>query len=158
MSPRRRASRLVVMGSRQGSTVQRLLLAVDLTEASKRAADEAIRLVVEADASLVVLSVVEHRNLRLPGGRTRRIDEERVRLETGVVSIVARARAFGVDATYLIWEGDPADAIVEASITEGVDLIVLGSRRRTDIRRLILGSVSSAVSRAARCRVVVVPS
>ena len=37
------------------------------------------------------------------------------------------------------------------------DVIVLGSRPRTNLRRLILGSVSSEVVRRASCEVVVVP-
>ena len=71
---------------------------------------------------------------------------------------MARARAAGVEATYLIWEGDPAESILDASASEGADVIVLGSRRRTDLRRLLLGSVSSEVSKRAACEVIVVPA
>ncbi len=56
----------------------------------------------------------------------------------------------GVTATYLIWEGDPAESILEASASEGADVIVLGSRRRTDLRRLLLGSVSVGGVAASR--------
>jgi nucleotide-binding universal stress UspA family protein len=150
--------RMLDMEARREPAVGRLLLAVDHTAASRRAVDEAIRLAASEHASMVVFSVVERENLRLPGGHTRRVDQERARLESGVRGIVDRAREHGVDATYLIWEGEPAEAIVEAAVTEGADLIVLGSRRRTDIRRLILGSVSSAVTKDASCRVLVVPS
>lgn len=109
-------------------------------------------------AELLVFSVVEQSNLHLPGGRSRRVDQERDRLEAGVRDIVGRARASGVAATYLIWEGDPAESILEASASESADVIVLGSRRRTDLRRLLLGSVSSEVARRAPCEVIVVPA
>ncbi len=135
-----------------------MLLAVDLTSASKGAIEEAIRMAAADGAALLVFSVVEQSNLHLPGGRLRRVDQERDRLEAGVREIVTRARAAGLAATYLIWEGDPAESILEASAAEGADVIVLGSRRRTDIRRLLLGSVSSEVSRRAACEVVVVPA
>jgi nucleotide-binding universal stress UspA family protein len=102
------------------------------------------------------LSVVEPSNLHLPGGGSRRVDQERDRLETGVRDIVQRAKVAGVRATHLVWEGDPAGAILDAAIAEGADVIVLGSRRRTSLRRILLGSVSAEVSRAATCRVVVV--
>ena len=65
--------------------------------------------------------------------------------------------AEAVPATFLVWEGDAAEAIVEASVAEQADVIVLGSRPRTNLRRLILGSVSSEVVRLAPCEVVVVP-
>jgi nucleotide-binding universal stress UspA family protein len=146
------------MEARRVDEHRRVLLAVDLTSASDGAIDEAIRLAVADHAELLVFSVAEQANLILPGGNHRRMDQERDRLESGVRAIVSRARAGGVQATYLIWEGDPAESIVEASVAEAADLIVLGSRRRTDIRRFLLGSVSTEVSRRASCEVVVIPA
>jgi nucleotide-binding universal stress UspA family protein len=144
------------MGPSPTTPARRVLLAVDLTNASKGAIAEAIRVAAADGADLVVLSVVEPSNLHLPGGGSRRVDQERDRLETGVRDIVQRAKVAGVRATHLVWEGDPAGAILDAAIAEGADVIVLGSRRRTSLRRILLGSVSAEVSRAATCRVVVV--
>jgi len=141
------------------ATVQRrILLAVDQSGSSREAIREAIQRAVDGHASLVVLSVIEAHNLHLPGGLHRRVDQERDRLESGALEIVRAARERGVQATFLIWEGDPADAILEASRAEQADVIVLGSRPRTNIRRLVLGSVSSQVARLATCEVVVVPA
>jgi nucleotide-binding universal stress UspA family protein len=137
---------------------QRILLAVDQSGSSRAASDEAIRRAAREEAALIVLTVLEPHNLHLPGGRLRRVDQERERLTQGALLIVRRARAAGVNATYLIWEGDPAEAIIEASLAEHADTIVLGSRPRTNLRRLILGSVSTEVSRRATCEVVVVPA
>ena len=136
----------------------RILLAVDQMGSSDGAAAAAIRRATESGAELVILSVVESRNLHLPGGRVRRVDQERDRLASGAQAIVRQAREAGVRATYLIWEGDPAESILEASVAEAADLIMLGSRPRTNLRRLILGSVSSEVSKRATCEVVVVPN
>ena len=104
-----------------------------------------------------MLSVVEPHNVGIVGGRMRRVDQERDRLAAGAQAIVRRAHRSGVAATWLIWEGDPAESILDASRSEGADMIVLGSRARTNLRRLILGSVSSEVARRASCEVVVVP-
>ena len=138
-------------------TSPRILLAVDQMGSSDGAAAAAIRRATEAGAELVILSVVESRNLHVPGGRVRRVDQERDRLASGAQAIVRRAREAGVRATYLIWEGDPAESILEASVAEAADLIMLGSRPRTNLRRLILGSVSSEVAKRATCEVIVVP-
>ena len=137
---------------------RRILLAVDQTASSRDAASEAVELARAEGAELVVLSVVEQHNLHIPGGRPRRVDQERDRLAAGAQSIVQQARAAGVRATYLIWEGEPAESILEASVAEEADVIVLGSRPRTNLRRLILGSVSAVVSTRATCEVIVVPS
>lgn len=138
--------------------IHRLLLATDLSTASERAADEAIRLAVESGAQLVVLSVVDPRRLRLPGGRfLRRIDQERSRIEDGARMLADRARAAGANATFLVWEGEPAEAILAAAEAEHVDVVILGSHRRGLLGRLVLGSMSARVSEQARCPVLVVP-
>lgn len=144
--------------ARSGANIHRVLLATDLSTASDRAADEAIRLAVDSGAQLVVLSVVDPRRLRLPGGRfLRRIDQERARIESGVTALADRARAAGAKATFLVWEGDPAEVIVSASEAEGVDVVILGSHRRGLLGRLVLGSMSARVSEQTRCPVLVVP-
>ena len=138
-------------------SIRRLLLATDLSSASERAADEAIRMAVDLDAELVVLSVIDPGRLRLPGGVfLRRLDQERSRIEASVQQLVGRARRAGAKATFLVWEGDPAEAILAASDAEGVDAIVLGSHGRGLLGRLVLGSTSTQVSEQATCRVIVI--
>lgn len=140
------------------ATLRRVLLATDQSTASDRATDEAIRLAVDSGALLVVLSVVDPRRLRLPGGLIlRRIDQERSRLEAGAMGLADRARAAGATATFLVWEGDPADVILEASAAESVDVVILGSHRRGLLGRLVLGSMSARVAEEAQCPVLVVP-
>jgi nucleotide-binding universal stress UspA family protein len=135
----------------------RLLLATDLSSASERAAQEAIRMAVESNAQLVVLSVVDPGKLRLPGGSyLRRVDQERSVIETGVQRLVGRARQAGARATFLVWEGEPAEAILAAADAENVDAIILGSHGRGLLGRLVLGSISTRVSQQARCDVFVV--
>ena len=136
--------------------LRRVLLATDLSPASENAATEAIGLAVESSAVLLVLSVIDPGLLRLPGGRfLRRVDEERAHVQAGTQALVARARAAGVRATFLVWEGDPAEAILAASESESIDLIVLGSHGRGPLGRFVLGSTSTTVSEQARCRVLV---
>lgn len=141
----------------QAVGIRRLLLATDLSRSSERAADEAIRLAVESGAQLLVLSVVDPGRLRLPEGIfLRRVDQERTRIEADVQRLVGRARIAGVRATFLVWEGDPAEAILAAAEAEDADVIVLGSHGRGRLGRLVLGSVSARISEEAQCRVVVV--
>jgi nucleotide-binding universal stress UspA family protein len=147
------------MPSLDAASIDRLLLATDLSPASEAATTQAIDLAKRRDADLVVLSVVDPRRLRLPGGPfVRRADQERAELLSGVQGIVARARSTGVRATFLVWEGDPAETIMAASESEAADVIVMGSHGRGRIGRLLLGSTSARVSEEARCRVIVVPS
>ena len=138
---------------------RRVLLATDLSDASEAATDAAIRLSVEHGAVLLVCSIVDLERLRLPGGRfLRRVDQERVHVADGARAVVARARERGANATYLVWDGDPAPMILAAAGSEHVDAIVMGTHGRGRLGRLLMGSTSKRVSEEAHCKVIVVPS
>ena len=61
-----------------------------------------------------------------------------------------------LDATFLVWEGEPGEAIVAAADSENADLIVVGSHGRSGVSRFFIGSVSDYVVRHAHCPVMVV--
>ncbi len=135
--------------------VHHVLLALDLGASSVRAADEAIDRAADQGAVLLILSVVPPSHLpRLRHGEG---DRQRQRRDLATREIVARAAAKGVTATSVIWYGEPAEAIIEATRSEHADLVVLGSRKRRKLAR-ILGSVSSRVADEAPCPVVIVPA
>jgi nucleotide-binding universal stress UspA family protein len=67
-----------------------------------------------------------------------------------------RIRSTGLHAEVLIRRGNPADEILEEADTWGADCISVGARGTRGIDRLLLGSVSSAVSSRAHCSVEVV--
>lgn len=62
----------------------------------------------------------------------------------------------GTSVQRIVVRGEPAEAIVDASISHGAGMIVIGSRGRGALASAALGSVSSAVAGRARCAVVVV--
>jgi len=138
-----------------GNQVRHVLLALDLGASSVRAADQAIGLAADQGAILLILSVVPPSHL--PRLRHDDLDSQRQRRDRATREIVARAAAKGVTATSVIWYGEPAEAIIEATRTEHADVIVLGSRKRTNLARMIR-SVSSQVAGQASCPVVIVPA
>jgi nucleotide-binding universal stress UspA family protein len=139
--------------------MRHVLLATDLSTASARATEEAMAIARGSGARLTVLTVVDPRVLRLPGGRfIRRVDQEQSRVEIEVRELVARARATGIRATFLVWHGDPSEVILEAAEAEDADLVVLGSHGRGRLGRIVLGSTSTRVSAESPRRVLVVPS
>jgi nucleotide-binding universal stress UspA family protein len=60
-----------------------------------------------------------------------------------------------IEIESVVLHGDPAHKLKEE--TERLGLLVCGSRARGPLRRVMLGSVSTAVIRSAACPVVVVP-
>jgi nucleotide-binding universal stress UspA family protein len=137
--------------------VGKLLLATDLSPASSAATEQAFELAAQLGAPLLVVSVIDPGQLRLPGGRFgQRVDQVRAQRELVAQDLVERGRRIGVMVTFLIWEGDPGESIVEAARAERADLIVVGSHGRSGVGRALIGSVSDHVVRHAPCPVLVV--
>jgi Universal stress protein UspA and related nucleotide-binding proteins len=139
--------------------IRQIILATDMGPASAAATDEAFRLAAALQARLLAVSVIDPGTLQLPGGRFRsRIDQERARLEAAASELVLRGRRDHVSTSFLIWEGDPAESIVEAAQSESADMIVVGSHGRGALGRALIGSVSDQVVRRAPCPILVVRS
>jgi nucleotide-binding universal stress UspA family protein len=140
----------------QRTRIQTILLATDLTSASANAEDLAFELATRLNGSLLLVSVIDPRGLWIPtGGFRQRIDQARDTRQVAAQGIVDRARREGISVRTLIWEGEPGEAIVEAAIAEGVDMIVVGSHQRRGVDRLVMGSVSEQVVRTSPVPVVV---
>lgn len=133
--------------------VPRVLLATDLGPSSAAATEAAIDLAKDLKGSLLVVSVLDP-GRPMPFGA--RIDQLRERRERGAREVADRARAAGVAAAFLVWQGEPGPSVVAAAEAEEADFIILGSNERRRVARLILGSVSDHVLRSAPCPVVIV--
>ncbi|HET8569664.1 MAG TPA: universal stress protein, partial [Candidatus Limnocylindria bacterium] len=67
-------------------------------------------------------------------------------------------RASGIDSLPVAREGDPTDELLTEARIAGADLIVIGTRGRTGLERIVLGSVARKVLTSAPCSVLVVPT
>jgi len=70
--------------------------------------------------------------------------------------VVDHAVEWGIEATPLVWEGEPADAILAAAASEGADVIVIGSSDKSGVGRMLMGSVTDDVIRRSPVPVMVV--
>ena len=136
-----------------------VVLATDLSPTSEAATTAALDLAATLGARLLAVSVVDPGTLRVPGGRYLvRVDQVRAERERFAQVLVARGRSLGVAVDFLVWEGDPGEAIIDAAQAEGADMIVVGSHGRGTVGRVLIGSVSDHVVRHASCPVLVVRS
>jgi nucleotide-binding universal stress UspA family protein len=67
-----------------------------------------------------------------------------------------RLKSTGFSTAAVLAEGHPAPQIIRAAQQRRVDLVVLGSRGMTGVKRFLVGSVSRKVARHAPCSVMVV--
>jgi nucleotide-binding universal stress UspA family protein len=136
-----------------------VVVATDLSPTSEAATTAALDLASNLGARLLAVSVVDPGALRLPGGRyLARVDQVRAERERFAQELVARGRSMGVAVDFLVWEGDPGEAIIDAAQAESADMIVVGSHGRGAVGRFLIGSVSDHVVRHASCPVLVVRS
>lgn len=140
----------------RGRAVRRVLLATDLSRASEGATRQAIDLAHDLGASLLIVSVIDPDAGTTMGGRSERMDQRRAARELAAQEVVVRGRQAGIAVSFLVWEGEPGPAIVEAAAAEEADLVVVGSHGRGRVGRFVLGSVSDHVIRNATAPVLVV--
>lgn len=85
------------------------------------------------------------------------VDDVRAEHERAARGSAERLVARQVKATATVREGYAPNEIVREVAGSGADLIVIGSRGRTGLTRLLLGSVARSVLFQAPCSVLVVP-
>lgn len=130
--------------------IRQILVALDLAEpAPSRALDHAVDLAAKHDAAVTVVyaSNVPMRKYYPDGFEADRAEIER---------LVATEHARHVRISIL--QRDPAapQAIVRAAEEIGADLIVMGTRGRTSLGRLVLGSVTESVIRSTELPVLII--
>lgn len=145
--------------SRTRSSGGPIVLGTEFGPVSAAAERVAIGQAARAGVPLLIVNAIDPGRLRLPGGRfRRRVDQVRAEREKEADALINRARAAGVHAQVLIWDGDPATCVVEAARAEGASRIVVGSHGRGRLGRAIVGSVSEAIAAVASCPVTIVRS
>ncbi|WP_435333356.1 universal stress protein [Haloarchaeobius sp. TZWWS8] len=133
-----------------------LLVAVDGSKTSERAADHAIDLAKRFDSTLTVMHVVDGDLLALDARGQLLADQLEADATEIVEKTVERAIEMGVSAEPLITRGSPAAEILSAIDAREPDLVVVGSHGRTGIDKFLLGSVSERVVRRSTVPVLTV--
>ncbi len=137
-----------------------ILVPIDGSESSMRAAREARMIAKTYDADVHLLSIVDVRNFGLgaPGGETVSPAIEQPLSERAETALEEAAAVFDEDTpvTTEIRHGTPAADITAYAEQATVDLIVMGTTGLTGVDRIVLGSVAERVLRQAPVPVITV--
>jgi nucleotide-binding universal stress UspA family protein len=138
--------------------IRKIMIPTDFSDGSDAALLMASSLARDSDAKLVIVHVDEPNIVYSPGlgaAYGALPVEQRDNSKALLESVKPAFAEIHVECHLL--DGTPADAIVDfAKKEEGIDLIVLGTHGRTGVTRLLMGSVSEAIVRKARCPVLTV--
>lgn len=148
------------------ATFERILVAVDGSQNSMRAAQWAIDLAKKEGSSLFVLNVIPTPMFTSSSSQSSQaspamkefFDKARRDAETVVQDIVQSAETAGVKVRGEIIENVPSvvESITDYADEWKVQVIVVGTRGLSGFRKLLLGSVSSALVSHSPCSVLVV--
>ena len=140
---------------------KRILLAVDLSVDSQRAVKLAMQLARSFDAELIFCHAFQPLlgMAMAPRARQLRRDVRAAGLKAArrrLGALDKAARRAGVKTSSLLVDGSPAAAVARTAKRRSADLVVVGTRGRMGMSRLLAGSVAEAIVRRTDCPVLVV--
>lgn len=136
----------------------RIILALDGSDESHKAADLLARLPLPESSQITVVTVVIDTPMdEIDTEVWMKIREaSRVTALQNYQAVLPKLGAFAANAEHLLLEGHPSRVIVDAAKGRDADLIILGARGHSLIARVLLGSTADYVANRARCPVLVV--
>ena len=138
--------------------ITRILLATDFSQWARRAEDYACALACSWRASLTVLSVAEFPpglNPDYPVNQQYLADLLK-HASSQLIDLKGRAERRGIAVTTRVATGIPSEEVITAARAEDSDLIVVGTKGKTGLAHVLLGSTAERVVRGAPCPVLTV--
>jgi nucleotide-binding universal stress UspA family protein len=145
-------------------TLKKILVAIDFSETSRLALQQASAVARQHGADLTLLWVEEEGSMAPSGAAiyataAREVEELLRQMHseaaTRLEQLADEARAGGVYASARIEQGDPAEVIVDVAGDMNADLVVTGTKGITGFKRFFLGSVATKVVRSCQSNVLV---
>lgn len=151
--------------SSTAQSIDAVLLPTDGSDDALVGAKRGIDLAAAVDAEVHVLSVADTTDLDTPSLvlDTDAVADERDALEEGAeeavktVATVAQEQAPSLEITTAVERGTPFQCIDDYAETADIDLIAMGTKGRTGLERVVLGSVTENVLRTVDIPVLAVP-
>lgn len=144
-----------VLVVRPGDDDGPVMAATDLTDGSFPAIEAAANLAQQFGRQLVVVHALAH-SMLAPQGLARRDGSHADRFISArgwIFHALAKLRVHGEE---VVLEGPPEDVIPAQAALRGASLLVVGTRGRTRLARVFIGSVAESLVRHAPCSVLAV--
>jgi nucleotide-binding universal stress UspA family protein len=130
------------MSTQRSIAFREILAATDFSRQSGQAFEAALALAQHFGAHLHTVHVVS--------------DASEKRTAQEKLDAFLRERIEGIEIAKAVLVGQAAHEVVNYAEREEIDLIVLGTRGRTGLARVLMGSVAEAVVRTAPCQVLTI--
>lgn len=144
--------------ARTKNAFTRILLPVDFTEHSDRAAEYALMLAKRDDASLHVVHVVSVSDDIIPLVSSMEFEKKASKKAADELKKFATRKLEGYEKIALqVLSGVPYREILAYAKSSKCDLVVIGSYGKGGIDRFLVGSTTERILRKSTCPVLVIP-
>jgi nucleotide-binding universal stress UspA family protein len=133
---------------KEKTEISKILVGIDGSENAEKALEHAVELAKKHKAKITLLNVEESKLLSLKPEVAKEIGES--------ILSGAAAKVKEVEFNTQLEFGNPAETIIEVAEKGNYDIIVVGSRGLSKVKRFFLGSVSDDISHHARRSVLIV--
>jgi len=137
---------------------RKILVPLDGSEHSGRALDASIELAKKLDGILTLLTVYSVTGLATPSHETSIMEMERARdsCQNVLAEAKAKVRSEKIKVETALVEGNAVEEIVRQSKEGKFDMIIMGARGLSTMKKILIGSVSEGVIKNAPCPVLIV--
>ena len=135
----------------------RILVAVDGSEHSKRAASHAVFLAsLEKHVHVTLLYVLDYDKTRIDLVQSMTSDDLHIDRKNKIRPIEELFSEKGIATDIKLLHGEAGPVIVEHANSENYDLVVIGSRGLNTLQEMVLGSVSHKVAKRVHSPVLLI--
>ena len=140
-----------------GKLFEKILITTDGSEKNNSAVEEGLSIARACGSQLYAIYVIDaslsgRAPTDMPIGDTYQMVENEAASALGRI----QSKAGDLKVEIAAVEGKPAEEIIRFADLHKIDLIVIGTRGKRGLERLLLGSVAESVVRSAGCNVLVV--
>ncbi|ADI74057.1 UspA domain protein [Methanohalobium evestigatum Z-7303] len=140
----------------------KILIATDGSENSKNAVQSGINLAKNTGAKVYTVYIIEPVSAAMsrkgPDWAKSAMEMMRKEGEKATEYVEKIGQEADIDVESIILEGDPAEEVIKFADKNDINLIVMGTRGLSGIKRFMVGSVADKVVRHSEKEVLVVPS
>jgi nucleotide-binding universal stress UspA family protein len=143
--------------------IKKILVPIDGSEYSLKAAKYAIKIAKDKNAQLLCIHIITP---RIPYGYSSSIpttDKSHTEIKDKVQDLfdIVRQKAKNAGLQYMKTDvfvdvKSVSESILNYTANEDIDLIVIGTKGRTGLKRFLIGSVANAVIQHAHCPILLV--
>lgn len=134
-----------------------ILLAVDGSENSLRATDEAVKIAsLIPDCQIIVVFVADFSKSKNEILHAQGKEELEYARRKKMIPVEEKINSKNINYQLKILRGNPGPTIIEHADQEKADMVVIGSRGLNTLQEMVLGSVSHEVMKNANCPVLIV--